>query len=68
MNVPEDKVAKNRLHLDLRVGGRGAADGRWSRIEQTVERLVDAGATVVEVFAEHHVVMVDPEGNEFCVA
>ncbi|WP_277426120.1 VOC family protein, partial [Streptomyces sp. ADI95-17] len=43
-------------------------DERWARIEAESERLVRAGGTVLETFDGHHVVMADPEGNEFCVA
>ena len=74
IKVPEPKTAKNRLHLDLQVaGGRHVPqETRYARITATVEDLVDAGATVQQ---EHsgpdgsldHVVMQDPEGNEFCV-
>ena len=66
--VPEPKSAKNRLHIDLRVPGRGGPDERWARIRAESDRLVQAGGTVLAVFAGHHVVMADPEGNEFCVA
>jgi catechol 2,3-dioxygenase-like lactoylglutathione lyase family enzyme len=68
--VPEGKTAKNRLHLDLRVGGDGP--DREALIRAKVAGLVAAGAT--QVRDEHygdqfgHVVMLDPEGNEFCVA
>lgn len=73
LKVPESKVAKNRLHLDVRVGGGRQTpwDVRWPRVVAAVEKLTAAGATVVR---EHqmrgkpdHVVMADPEGNEFCV-
>jgi hypothetical protein len=67
LRVPEPKVAKNRLHLDLRVAGTGSAEERWARITTEVDRLAAAGATVLQPFAGHHVVMADPEGNEFCV-
>jgi hypothetical protein len=30
--------------------------------------LTAAGATVLQVFHGHHIVMADAEGNEFCVA
>jgi hypothetical protein len=59
-SVPESKVAKNRVHLDL-------ADSDSS----AVSRFVALGASVV---AEHQMgshgwtVMQDPTGNEFCVA
>ena len=66
--MPEPKTAKNRLHLDLRVSGHGSPDERWARIRAESERLTSAGGTVLEVFDGHHVVMADPEGNEFCVA
>jgi hypothetical protein len=66
--VPEAKVAKNRLHIDIRVSGTGTAAENWDRITATVERLVAAGGTTVQVFPGHHVFMADPERNEFCVA
>jgi len=60
--VPEDKVGKNRVHVDFSVDDREAA----------VERLTAAGATVV---GEQSVpsgftwtTLQDPAGNEFCVA
>ena len=68
LRVPEPKVAKNRLHMDLRVAGTGSADQRWARISsEAVDRLAAAGATALREFPGHHVVMADPEGNEFCV-
>lgn len=63
LKVPEGKTAKNRLHLDVRVGG---AD----QIPAEVERLMALGATHLGDFAEHGstwAVLQDPEGNEFCV-
>jgi hypothetical protein len=73
LKVPEPKVVKNRVHLDVQVGGgRGVPwDVRWPRVTEAVERLKAAGATVVREDAvdgtPDHVVMADPEGNEFCV-
>jgi Glyoxalase-like domain len=67
LRVPEPKVAKNRLHMDVRVAGAGSADERWARITEAVDRLAGAGATALHAFPGHHVVMADPEGNEFCV-
>lgn len=73
LRVREEKSVKNRLHLDLQVSGGRAqpAGSRREAIRATVARLVRAGGAVV---AEHHVddaldhvVMSDPEGNEFCV-
>ena len=54
--VPEQKSAKNRMHLDLRAPNTLAAE---------VERLESLGARIVRTQAI--VVMSDPEGNEFCV-
>ncbi|GAA4781828.1 VOC family protein [Streptomyces sanyensis] len=68
LEVPEPKSAKNRLHLDIRLPGHGTADERWARIRDEAGRLAAAGGTVLETFDGHHVVMADPEGNEFCVA
>ena len=68
LRVPEPKSAKNRLHIDLRVAGTGTPEQRWARITNEVDRLSAAGATVLQQLPAHHVVMADPEGNEFCVA
>ncbi len=71
--MPEPKSGKNRLHPDLQAsGGRHTPWGvRWPRIIATVERLTAAGATVVHEHEQQgeldHVVMADPEGDEFCV-
>ena len=71
--VPEGKVAKNRVHLDLNVGGGGAAglQENQRRVDAEVERLEAIGATVFRPGSvedgEYWVVMQDPEGNEFCV-
>jgi hypothetical protein len=73
LQVPEGKTAKNRVHLDLQVSGGRHLDQalRRERIEAEVERLVGAGATVLRRDEPSgvldHVVMADPEGNEFCV-
>ncbi|MEU8386830.1 VOC family protein [Micromonospora sp. NPDC048842] len=74
LKVPEGKSAKNRMHIDIRVAGPGSGDlaERARLIRQKVPDLVAAGATVVreEWYGDvlGHVVMLDPEGNEFCVA
>lgn len=70
--VPEPKVAKNRLHIDINAGA-GAADPaeRRARVDATVARLKGLGATdgrgAMEKHGEYWVRMNDPEGNEFCV-
>jgi Glyoxalase-like domain len=72
--VPEAKVVKNRVHLDLDVGGGRAAPlaERRRRVDTEADRLVAAGATRFRVLSEegvdhYGVVMQDPEGNEFCL-
>ena len=72
--VPEPKVVKNRVHLDLGVsGGRQVPLAtRRRRVDAEAERLVAAGATRLRVLSEeavdhYAVVMADPEGNEFCL-
>lgn len=58
--VPEGKVAKNRLHLDLAPTGGSQAD--------EVCRLVGLGARQLADDPEFPwIVLADPEGNEFCV-
>jgi hypothetical protein len=68
LRVPEPKTAKNRLHIDVRTAGTGGADERWAAVTSLVSRLTAAGATALQEYPGHHVVMADPEGNEFCVA
>jgi hypothetical protein len=59
--VPEPKTAKNRVHLDVRPTGS---------MQEEVERLTTLGATVfrrVDVEGSFWTIMLDVEGNEFCV-
>lgn len=60
--VPERKVVKNRMHLCLRPDS-----GR----EVEVERLLELGATIDadrrNPDGSGWVVLLDPEGNEFCI-
>jgi hypothetical protein len=71
--VPEGKIAKNRVHLDLRAAPGLEGEERMSVLEAECERLVALGATRVErhepapPMAGGHIVMTDPEGNEFCL-
>ncbi len=73
LKVPEPRVAKNWIHVDVQVGGgRGQAwEIRWARVTEAVERLTSSGARVlreeVQDGTPDHVVMADPERNEFCV-
>jgi hypothetical protein len=71
--VPEDKTAKNRLHMDLNVsGGRSVpVEERKRRVDAEVVRLRGLGASdargAIEKDEDYWVRMNDPEGNEFCV-
>jgi Glyoxalase-like domain len=73
--VPERKQIKNRLHIDLKVGGGRSLplSTRRERVDAEVQRLEKLGATVLRVLStegmDHYAVaMLDPEGNEFDVA
>lgn len=72
--VPEPKTVKNRVHLDLAVGGGRQVPlaERRRRVLAEEARLVAAGASrlrVLETAGLDHfgVVLLDPEGNEFCL-
>jgi hypothetical protein len=59
--VPEGKTVKNRLHIDVNPTDRDQ--------DEEVRRLLDLGARRVDLGQGEvsWVVLVDPEGNEFCV-
>ena len=59
LKVPEGKVVKNRLHLDLRPVDQA---GEVARLEALGARRVSVGQGGVS-----WVVMADPDGNEFDV-
>ena len=62
VTVPEAKVVKNRLHLDLRADGVSTAE--------ELDRLLALGARHVDVGQPADatwVVLADPDGNEFSV-
>ncbi|ARU51303.1 hypothetical protein CBR64_07175 [Cellulosimicrobium cellulans] len=70
--VPEGKVVKNRVHLDVRVGTGLVGAERLATLEAERDRLVALGATCVRVMVadeedESCIVMQDVEGNEFCL-
>ncbi|MFF5448701.1 VOC family protein [Streptomyces sp. NPDC012888] len=71
--VPEDKAAKNRVHLDVRVAPGAAGEERMAALEAECARLVALGAARVRRFepdppmSTGWIVMTDPEGNEFCL-
>lgn len=58
--VPEPKVVKNRVHLDINLPDRAE-----------MQRLQDLGARVLQEIRDAQgqlrwTIMADPEGNEFC--
>lgn len=70
--VPEGKVVKNRVHLDVRVGTGLVGQERLARLEAECARLVALGAVRVQLLPadgvnESCIVMRDIEGNEFCL-
>jgi predicted enzyme related to lactoylglutathione lyase len=74
LRVPEGKTAKNRMHIDVRVAGEPPWDmaEREQLIRAKAADLVTRGGVAVreQPDGEHlgWIVMLDPEGNEFCVA
>jgi predicted enzyme related to lactoylglutathione lyase len=62
LKVPDKKVVKNRLHLDLRPDDKSTEVARLKKlgaIEVEIGQSADPNTTWV--------VLADPEGNEFCV-
>lgn len=63
LRVPEAKTVKNRMHLCLRPVG--------TSVDAEVDRIVGLGARVMDdrrgMDDGGWVVLIDPEGNEFCV-
>jgi hypothetical protein len=56
--VPEDKVVKNRVHIDLEA----------DHVDAELARLLDLGASLAPAQPNDGlVVLFDPEGNEFCL-
>lgn len=58
--VPDEKVVKNRIHLDFKGPDQQAE----------VDRVIAMGARHVDIGQtgdESWVVLADPEGNEFCI-
>jgi hypothetical protein len=71
--VPEGKSGKNRVHLDVRAAPGLRGEERMAALEAECARLVALGATRVRrhepapPMSGGHIVMADPEGNEFCL-
>ncbi|MFE2277487.1 VOC family protein [Streptomyces sp. NPDC059454] len=70
--VPEGKVVKNRVHLDVRAGTGLVGEKRLATLEAECARLVALGAAhertlYADEDNESCIVMRDIEGNEFCL-
>ncbi|MET9612508.1 VOC family protein [Kitasatospora indigofera] len=70
--VPEGKVAKNRVHLDVRAGTGLVGAERLATLQAECARLLALGAVHVQTLLadednESCIVMQDVEGNEFCL-
>jgi hypothetical protein len=66
------KLGKNRLHVDINAseGAQVPIERRKEQVAARVQRLLALGArqqSVWEENGEYWIVMLDPEGNEFCV-
>jgi len=74
--VPEGKVVKNRLHLDLSItsGRDRPVAARKAQLDAEAERLAGLGATLSKVLLVegvpdyYAITLLDPEGNEFCIS
>jgi hypothetical protein len=70
--VPEGKVVKNRVHLDVRAAPGLKGDERMAALDAECTRLVGLGGTQLQrleasAMDEGIIIMQDPEGNEFCL-
>jgi hypothetical protein len=68
--VPETKMVKNRVHLDVVLAPGEDKETSRPLVDAEARRLVSLGATHVRTDDDEHdyyAVMQDPEGNEFCV-
>ncbi|TCP50755.1 hypothetical protein EV191_10715 [Tamaricihabitans halophyticus] len=71
--VPEDKICKNRVHLDVRAAPGMEGAERMATLDAECDRLVGLGATRIRrtepepPLEAGYIVLADPEGNEFCL-
>ncbi|MEG3635092.1 VOC family protein [Micromonospora palythoicola] len=71
--VPEDKVVKNRVHLDVRAAPGLTGAERMAALQAESDRLVALGAKQLRrvepapPLEAGFIVLTDPEGNEFCL-
>lgn len=73
--VPETKIVKNRVHLDVDLtdGRRQPVEVRRERLLARAQELVAIGGSILRVTAPPGadyvaILMADPEGNEFCLS
>jgi hypothetical protein len=69
--VPEPKTTKNRVHLDVDVSaGARTPAAVAAKVQAEAARAEELGAIIVRTNdddKDYFVVLVDPEGNEFCL-
>ncbi len=68
--VPERMVVKNRVHIDIRLGPGAPKGTSRPLLDAEVDRLILPGATQLRTDddeMDYFAVMLDPQGNEFCV-
>ena len=58
--VPEPKIVKNRVHIDINLPDRGEMDRLHRLGARTLQEIRDAQGRL------KWTIMADPEGNEFC--
>ncbi len=71
--VPEGKTAKNRVHLDVRAAPGLEGEERMAALEAECDaagrpgRRPGRSGSSPAASSAGHIVMRDPEGNEFCL-
>jgi hypothetical protein len=61
VRVPDEKIVKNRVHLDILPADRG--------VDEEIARVIALGASRADIGQgkQEWTVLADPEGNEFCL-
>ncbi|WOC11860.1 VOC family protein [Gordonia sp. MP11Mi] len=71
--TPNEKATKNRVHLDVRAAPGLVGGERMAALQARADYLATLGAAQLQRVdptppLDHgHIVMLDPEGNEFCL-
>lgn len=70
--VPEGKVAKNRVHLDVRSAPGLTGEERMAALDAVAARLEGLGGRILQRLEatsmdQGLIIMADPEGNELCL-